>query len=117
MTGASVASESAAPPAPRRLLALLAVPAFAFALAITIVTTYLPVLISKVSGPAVTGLLIGGEGLLALFVPVLVGGWSDTVRTRLGRRLPFVLAGGPLMAVALIAMPLTTALVPLAMAL
>lgn len=117
MTGAEVSPESAAPPAPRRLLALLAVPAFSFALAITIVTTYLPVLISEVSGPAVTGLLIGGEGLMALFVPVLVGGWSDTVRTRLGRRLPFVLAGGPLMAIALILMPLTTALIPLAGAL
>jgi len=39
------------------------------------------------------------------------------VRTRLGRRLPFVLAGGPLMALALVLMPLTSALVPLALAL
>lgn len=102
----------------RRFLVLLAVPAFALALAITTVTTYLPVLISKVSGPAVTGALIGGEGLLALFVPALVGGWSDR-RTpgRLGRRLPFVLAGVPLMVAGLLVMPLTTALLPLAVAL
>jgi hypothetical protein len=35
------------------------------------------VLITRLSGPAVTGALIGGEGLLALFVTVLVGGFSD----------------------------------------
>jgi Na+/melibiose symporter-like transporter len=101
----------------RRFLLLLATPALGLALAITTVTTYLPVLIADVSGPAVTGALIGGEGVLALFVPALVGGWSDTVRTRLGRRLPFVLAGLPLMVVALLVMPLTTALLPLALAL
>ena len=30
---------------------------------------YLPVLLSKVSGPTATGVLIGFEGLLALFIP------------------------------------------------
>lgn len=108
---------STAPPASRRFLLLLGTPALGLALAITTVTTYLPVLISKVSGPAVTGALIGGEGVLALFVPALVGGWSDRVRTPLGRRLPFVLAGLPAMVVALLVMPLTTALLPLALAL
>lgn len=102
-------------PVSRRFLLLLATPALGLALAITTVTTYLPVLISQVSGPAVTGALIGGEGVLALFVPALVGGWSDRVRTRLGRRLPFVLAGLPAMVAALIVMPLTTALLPLAL--
>ncbi len=101
----------------RGFLVLLATPALGLALAITTVTTYLPVLIADVSGPAVTGALIGGEGVLALFVPALVGGWSDTVRTRLGRRLPFVLAGLPLMVAALVVMPLMTALLPLALAL
>lgn len=100
-----------------RFLALLAVPSFGLSLAITTVTTYLPVLISKVSGPTVTGVLIGFEGLLALVIPGLVGGWSDSTRTRLGRRLPFLLAGAPAMAIALLVMPFTTAFVPLAVAL
>ncbi len=100
-----------------RFLALLAVPAFGLALSITTVTTYLPVLISKVSGPTATGVLIGFEGLLALVIPGLVGGWSDRTNTRFGRRLPFVLAGAPAMAVALLVMPFTTAFAPLAVAL
>jgi maltose/moltooligosaccharide transporter len=99
----------------RRFLALLAVPSFGLALAITTVTTYLPVLLSKVSGPTATGVLIGFEGLLALFVPGLVGGWSDRTRTRFGRRLPFVLVGAPAMAVALLIMPFTLAFIPLAL--
>lgn len=100
-----------------RFLALLAVPSFGLAMSITMVTTYLPVLLSKVSGPTATGVLIGFEGLLALFIPGLVGAWSDRTRTRFGRRLPFVLAGAPLMAIALMVMPFTTAVVPLAIAL
>jgi Na+/melibiose symporter-like transporter len=45
----------------------------------------------------VIGVLIGGEGLLALGLPVLVGAWSDRLRTRIGGRLPFVLvAASPL---------------------
>src|SRR5690349_23581817 len=106
-------SALATPPASgasRRLLVLLAVPALALALAITTVTTYLPVIISQASGPAVTGALIGGEGLLALFVPALVGARSDRARTRLGRRLPFVLAGLPMMVAGLAVMGFTHAL-------
>jgi Na+/melibiose symporter-like transporter len=31
---------------------------------------------------------------MALWVPLIFGSWSDTVRTRIGGRLPFVLGGG-----------------------
>lgn len=101
----------------RRFLALLAVPSFGLALSITMVTTYLPVLLSKVSGPTATGVLIGFEGLLALFVPGLVGAWSDRTKTRLGRRLPYVLIGAPAMALALLVMPFFTNFAILAVAL
>jgi MFS family permease len=89
----------------RRFLVLLGLPAFGIALAYTLVTTYTPVLISQLSGPAVTGLLIGGEGLLALIIPVLVGGWSDSLRSRFGGRLPFVLAGAAIVVTALLLLP------------
>jgi hypothetical protein len=46
--------------------------------------------------------IIGAEGLLALIVPMIVGPWSDRLRTPLGGRLPFLLAGIPGMAVALV---------------
>ncbi|MQA12943.1 MAG: MFS transporter [Pseudonocardiaceae bacterium] len=83
-------------------------PAFGIALAYTLVTTYVPVLLNQLSGPAITGILIGGEGVLALIVPVLVGNWSDSLRSRLGGRLPFVLAGSGLAVAALVLLPLGT---------
>lgn len=90
----------------RRFLFVLGVPAFGLALAYTIVTTYIPVLLTKLSGPAVTGLLIAAEGLLALVIPLFVGNWSDRLQTRIGGRFPFMLAGGGISVAALILMPL-----------
>ena len=89
-------------------LAALGLPAFGIALAYTIATTYLPVLIERLSGPAITGFLIGGEGLLSLVVPVIVGSWSDATRTRLGARMPFVLAGAAFAVAGLLVIPSTT---------
>ncbi len=83
--------------------ALLAVPTFGFALAATTVGTYLPVLVADEAGSATAiAALIAVEGVLALFLPVLIGARSDRLRTPIGGRLPFVLAGVPVMAVALV---------------
>jgi MFS family permease len=85
-----------------RLLAVLGLPTFAYALATTLVTTYLPVLASTFAGGTTTviGLLIGVEGVMAVLVAVPAGRLSD----RRGRRLPFMLVGTPLLVVALAAM-------------
>ena len=91
----------------RRRIALLALPTLGFALSITVVTTYVPVVASDfVGSSAVIGLLIAVEGLLALVLPPLVGARSDSLRSRLGGRLPFLLAGAPLMALALVGLGL-----------
>jgi MFS family permease len=83
-------------------LAILGVPTFAFALAITTVSTYLPVTASSfVSSTIVVGALIGGEGVMALLLPILVGSWSDHVKTAIGGRLPFVLGATPALVLAL----------------
>jgi Na+/melibiose symporter-like transporter len=85
-----------------RILAILGVPTFALALAITTVSTYLPVLAEDFSDSSiVVGLLIGGEGLMALWLPLVVGAWSDRLRTPLGSRLPFIIAATPALVVAL----------------
>jgi MFS family permease len=85
-----------------RILAILGVPTFALALAITTVSTYLPVLAEEFSDSSIViGLLIGGEGLIALWLPLVVGSWSDRLRTPLGSRLPFILAATPALVVAL----------------
>lgn len=86
----------------RSRLLVLGLPAFGMALAITAVSTYLPVLARQQRASTVAiGTIIGAEGLMALWVPVLVGDRSDRLRTRIGGRLPFVIAGAPLMAACL----------------
>ncbi|WP_199431269.1 MFS transporter [Qaidamihabitans albus] len=91
----------------RRFLLLLGVPALGIAFAYTVVTTYGPVLLGRLAGPATIGVLIGSEGVLALVLPVLVGGWSDRLRTRLGGRLPFVLGATVVAAASLVLLPLS----------
>src|SRR6478609_5774961 len=71
----------------------------ALALASTVVTTYTPVVAREfVGSSAVIGLIIGCEGLVALWLPLLVGAWSDRLDTRLGGRLPFLLGATPAVA-------------------
>lgn len=99
----SQAVAASAPPRDRTLtrsekpwLALLALPTVGLVLAITVVSTCVPVLARRyVSSALIIGLIVGVEGLAATFAPVAVGTWSERLRTRFGRRLPFVLAGTP----------------------
>ena len=75
-------------------LGLLALPTFAFALAITLVSTYLGEVTRRYTHQTVViGTIIGAEGIMALWIPLLAGAGSDQLRTRIGGRLPFVLAG------------------------
>jgi MFS family permease len=75
-------------------LGLLALPTFALALAITLVSTYLGEITRRYTHQAaVIGAIIGAEGLMALWIPLVAGAWSDQLRTRIGGRLPFVIAG------------------------
>jgi MFS family permease len=91
----------------RRRLALLGLPTFALALSITAVSTYLPTVARRFTGSTtVIGVMIGGEGLGAVLLPVVVGAWSDRLRTKWGGRLPFVVAGTPIAAAALLGMGL-----------
>ena len=86
-----------------RTLAILGVPTFALALAITTVSTYLPVIAEDFSDSSiVVGLLIGGEGLMALWLPLVIGSWSDALRPPIGRRLPFIIGATPPLVAALV---------------
>ncbi|HET9102469.1 MAG TPA: MFS transporter [Solirubrobacteraceae bacterium] len=79
----------------RARLAILALPTTALALSITIVSTYLGEITRRYTQQTVViGLIIGSEGIMALWVPLIAGAWSDALRTPIGGRLPFVLAGG-----------------------
>lgn len=75
-------------------LALLALPTFALALSITMVSTYLSTVSRHYTHQTIViGAIVGGEGVMALWVPLIAGAWSDRMRSRLGGRLPFVVAG------------------------
>lgn len=52
-----------------------------------------------------TGFIMTLDNLAALFILPYVGAWSDRLRTRWGRRKPFIAAGAPLALASFIAIP------------
>src|SRR5512133_3957374 len=58
---------------------------------------------------AQTGLIMTLDNLAAFFLQPFTGAYSDRLRTRLGRRLPFLLFGMPLAAVGMALIPLALA--------
>jgi maltose/moltooligosaccharide transporter len=95
-------------PGPRigRFLGALALPTFALALGISVLTTYAPFLLGETTSSAgAIGIAIGAEGAFALFLPLLVGSLSDRTQTRFGRRIPYALVGVPLLAAPLVIFP------------
>ncbi len=60
--------------------------------------------------PAIIGFFMTLDNIAALFIQPPVGAWSDRLRTPLGRRLPFLLIGAPISAIAFGLIPLATAL-------
>jgi hypothetical protein len=79
----------------RPLILLLGLPTFGLSLAISVLTTYGPVVLLRLThSPTAVGALIGVEGALALVIPLAAGEISDRLPpSPLGRRLPFVLVG------------------------
>jgi MFS family permease len=101
----------------RHRLALLGLPTFGLALAITVVSTYVPTVARQFTSSTTTiGVVIGAEGIGAILLPVLVGAWSDRLKTRWGGRLPFVAAGAPVAVVALLGMGFVGSMPALALA-
>jgi MFS family permease len=72
--------------------------AFGLAFSLTTTAAYLPPLLSRFTdSETVIALILGSEGLFALTLPLVIGPWSDTFQTPLGRRRPFMLVAlGPI---------------------
>lgn len=62
--------------------------------------------------PAFIGFFMTLDNIAALFIQPPVGAWSDRLRTPIGRRLPFILVGAPITALAFGLIPLA-AILPL----
>jgi MFS family permease len=88
----------ALPPAPRRLFWTLGFGAFGLAYSITTISVALPPLLHTFTeSGTLIGVAIGAEGFFALTLSPIVGPWSDSFHTPLGRRRPFMLVGiGPM---------------------
>lgn len=74
--------------------------------------TYVPLLLSNKFSldAAVIGFFMTLDNIAALFIQPVVGSWSDRMRSPLGRRLPFILIGAPIAAVAFGLVPMAPAL-------
>ncbi len=105
---------------PRTLAWTLGLGAFGLAFSITTTAAYLPFQLHHFTqSGSFIGLILGAEGLFALAVSPVIGPWSDTFQTPLGRRKPFMLAALGPMGFCLLLMPFmpniwTSALIVLA---
>ncbi|NOH00659.1 MAG: MFS transporter [Chloroflexi bacterium] len=60
--------------------------------------------------PALIGFFMTLDNIAALFIQPPVGAWSDRLRTPLGRRIPFILVGAPITALAFGLIPIAAVL-------
>lgn len=92
-------------------LGLLGVPALSLALCITTVSVLVPLSLQKLTTSSLlVGVVVAGEGLVALSLPLWVGPLSDRTRTPLGGRLPYMILGTGLCAAALLLLPFTASM-------
>jgi MFS family permease len=104
-TGVSQALE-ALRPAPRRLLWTLGLGAFGLAFSITTTAAYLPPLLHRFTNSGgLIGVVLGAEGVFALLLSPVIGPWSDSFHTPMGRRRPFMLVALGPMGFCLLLMP------------
>ena len=91
----------------RDLFWKLGLGAFGLAFSITTTAAYLPPLLRQqfTHSGGLIGAVLGSEGIFALTLSPVIGPWSDTFHTPLGRRRPFMLAAVGPMAFCLLLMP------------
>jgi len=74
--------------------------------------SYVPIFLqNKFELPArFIGIFMALDNIAALFIQPSVGPWSDSVRTKIGRRMPFILIGAPISAAAFGLIPVASIL-------
>lgn len=78
----------------------------------TVYNAFVPIFLADKFGlsPVFIGFFMTLDNIAALFIQPPVGAWSDRLRTRIGRRMPFILIGAPVSALAFGLIPLQAAL-------
>ena len=76
-----------------RVVWTLGLGAFGLAFSLTTTAAYLPPLGQFTTSATLIALVLAAEGLFAITLPLVIGPWSDTFHTPLGRR-PFMLVSG-----------------------
>ncbi len=73
---------------------------------------FVPVFLSEKFGlnAALVGFFLTLDNIAALLIQPPVGAWSDKLRTKVGRRMPFLLIGAPISAIAFGLVPMAAAL-------
>ncbi|MCE7790959.1 MFS transporter [Salipaludibacillus sp. CUR1] len=79
---------------------------FALMLVWTFYNAYMPLILGDyIESRAIRGAIMGLDNLLAVILIPVIGAWSDRIDTRIGNRLPFIVAGMPVAAVFFILIP------------
>jgi MFS family permease len=90
----------------RGLVWSLGLGAFGLAFSITTVAAYLPPVLGQFTdSTSLIAAVLAAEGAFAIALPLVVGPWSDTFQTPIGRRRPFMVVALPPMAFCLLLMP------------
>lgn len=78
----------------------------------TVYNAFVPLFLANKFGlaPAMIGFFMTLDNIAALFIQPPVGAWSDRLRTKIGRRMPFILIGAPVGALAFGLIPLAAVL-------
>lgn len=73
---------------------------------------FVPIFLSEkfLVEPALIGFFMSLDNIAALFIQPPVGAWSDRLRTPIGRRMPFILIGAPIAAIAFGLIPMAAVL-------
>jgi maltose/moltooligosaccharide transporter len=91
---------------------LLGFGSFGFSMLWIIYNAFVPLFLQERFGlqPGWIGFFMTLDNIAALLIQPSIGAFSDRLRTPLGRRMPFILAGAPVAALAFGLLPLTAAL-------
>ena len=78
----------------------------------SVYNAFVPIFLSEKYGlaPALIGFFMTLDNIAALFIQPPIGAWSDRLRSPIGRRMPFILIGAPISALAFGIIPIAAVL-------